>query len=353
MQHVYDFYKPDLSSEYPYVDGKLSIQCYLGALDQCYKYYCERANTKQQNEAGSPAVFSIDSADAVIFHSPFCKLVQKSVARLLLNDFLKEANPETKEKYSGLDGFRNVKLEDTYFSKDVEKAFMAASKTVFETKTKPTLLIANQVGNMYAPSVYSGLASFIATNTLSSVAGKRVVLFSYGSGLASSMFSLRVSEDTAPGSDLDKLVSSLADLKTRLESRKRVDPSDFEKIMKLREDTHHLAPYTPVGSIDDIFPGTWYVTHIDEMHRRTYERKPLRQPGHEAGNDVPVADAQNLKAASASQQMAAINSSSSLPFGTIYVAFSGEIRNAVGVGSFEIHQQQAGFVRWSRWRCRK
>ena len=78
-------------------------------------------------------------------------------------------------------------------------------------------------------------------NTLSSVAGKRVVLFSYGSGLASSMFSLRVSEDTAPGSDLDKLVSSLADLKTRLESRKRVDPSDFEKIMKLREDTHHLG----------------------------------------------------------------------------------------------------------------
>ena len=49
MQHVYDFYKPDLSSEYPYVDGKLSIQCYLGALDQCYKNYCERANTKQQN----------------------------------------------------------------------------------------------------------------------------------------------------------------------------------------------------------------------------------------------------------------------------------------------------------------
>ncbi|KAK2179655.1 hypothetical protein NP493_478g03006 [Ridgeia piscesae] len=156
---------------------------------------------------------------------------------------------------------------------------MAASKTVFEQKTKPTLLIANQVGNMYAPSVYSGLASFIATNTLSSVAGKRVVLFSYGSGLASSMFSLRVSENTSPGSDLDKLVSSLGDLKARLESRLRVDPSDFEKIMKLREDTHHLAPYTPVGSTEDMFPGTWYITHIDEMHRRTYERNPLKLAG--------------------------------------------------------------------------
>ena len=32
MEHVYDFYKPDLSSEYPVVDGHLSIRCYLKAL---------------------------------------------------------------------------------------------------------------------------------------------------------------------------------------------------------------------------------------------------------------------------------------------------------------------------------
>jgi hydroxymethylglutaryl-CoA synthase len=37
MQHVYDFYKPDMGSEYPTVDGKLSIQCYLSALDKCYQ----------------------------------------------------------------------------------------------------------------------------------------------------------------------------------------------------------------------------------------------------------------------------------------------------------------------------
>lgn len=43
MQHAYDFYKPDMSSEYPCVDGKLSIQCYLGALDKCYERYCRKA----------------------------------------------------------------------------------------------------------------------------------------------------------------------------------------------------------------------------------------------------------------------------------------------------------------------
>ena len=43
MQHVYDFYKPDMASEYPTVDGKLSIQCYLHALDMCYDKYTTKA----------------------------------------------------------------------------------------------------------------------------------------------------------------------------------------------------------------------------------------------------------------------------------------------------------------------
>lgn len=45
----------------------------------------------------------------------------------------------------------------------------------------------------------------------------------------------------SPGSPLDKLVSSLADLPARLDARKRVAPQDFAKIMKQREETHHLG----------------------------------------------------------------------------------------------------------------
>lgn len=81
------------------------------------------------------------------------------------------------------------------------------------------------------------------------------------------MFSLRVSQDAAPGeshtmgtesregtggwclthglptlgSPLDQLLSSLADLPARLDSRKRVAPQDFADIMKRREETHHLG----------------------------------------------------------------------------------------------------------------
>lgn len=52
------------------------------------------------------------------------------------------------------------------------------------------------------------------------------------------MYSLTVSEDCSPGSNLDKLVSNLLDVRQRLDLRQKVSPVDFEKIMKLREETH-------------------------------------------------------------------------------------------------------------------
>lgn len=48
MQHAYDFYKPDMLSEYPIVDGKLSIQCYLSALDRCYSVYRKKIYAQWQ-----------------------------------------------------------------------------------------------------------------------------------------------------------------------------------------------------------------------------------------------------------------------------------------------------------------
>lgn len=39
MDDTYDFYKGDMCSNYPLVDGKLSIQCYFKALLNCYTLY--------------------------------------------------------------------------------------------------------------------------------------------------------------------------------------------------------------------------------------------------------------------------------------------------------------------------
>lgn len=108
----------------------------------------------------------------------------------------------------------------------------------------------------------------------SELSGKRVILFSYGSGLASALYSLRFSSDSSPNSQLFNLMSTLADIPDRLKSRKVTPPSEFEAIMKVRENTHHLSPYSPTGEIGDLFPGTYYLDKVDDKHRRSYLRVP-------------------------------------------------------------------------------
>ena len=69
------------------------------------------------------------------------------------------------------------------------------------------------------------------------------MLFSYGSGLAASMFSVRFSNDTSADSPLSKLATNLSDLRSRLDSRKKLAPAVFSEALKLREETHHLGMF--------------------------------------------------------------------------------------------------------------
>lgn len=47
IEHVWDFYKPDLHSEYPEVDGPLSNMCYTRAVDICYQRYMDKLSKKE------------------------------------------------------------------------------------------------------------------------------------------------------------------------------------------------------------------------------------------------------------------------------------------------------------------
>ncbi|MEJ1275725.1 hypothetical protein NN561_006622 [Cricetulus griseus] len=185
MQHAYDFYKPDMLSEYPIVDGKLSIQCYLSALDRCYSVYRKKIRAQWQKE-GNDNDFTLNDFGFMIFHSPYCKLVQKSLARMFLNDFLNDQNRDKNSIYSGLEAFG------------------------------------------YSPQ---------------QLAGKRIGVFSYGSGLAATLYSLKVTQDATP------------------------------------------ANYIPQCSIDSLFEGTWYLVRVDEKHRRTYARRPSTND-HNLGDGV-------------------------------------------------------------------
>lgn len=268
MKHAYDFYKPDLSSEYPTVDGKLSIQCYLSALDNCYRNYRKKYSKKYGKG------MCLENFDAMLFHSPYCKLVQKSLARLALNDFIDASSEVKSSKYASLAGLKDVVLEESYFDRDVEKALLTYSKDLFESKTKPSLLISSQVGNMYTPSLYGGLVSFLISKSLPELAGNKIGLFSYGSGLASSLFSITVSSDFSEKSPLHKLITKLGYVKQLLANRKCIPPEKFTGVLALREKIAHQAPYEPIGETQDFFPGTYYLVKVDEMHRRKYKRIP-------------------------------------------------------------------------------
>lgn len=272
MEHAYDFYKPDLSSEYPTVDGKLSIQCYLSALDTCYRLY--RKKFEKQHPQKSAA--GLDNFDAIIFHTPFCKLVQKSVGRLSFNDFLLSDEQERAKKFAGLERFNSATLENTYFDRDVEKAFLTQSGPVFEAKTKKSLLLANLVGNMYTPSVYSGLVSLLISVPATELVGKRIGVFSYGSGLAASMYSIKVTENAAA---FDAFVSKLDYVLPLLNSREKVVPEKFSELMEVRVKNNHTAPYTPTANVSSLFPGTYYLKDVDALHRRSYERTPTISNG--------------------------------------------------------------------------
>ncbi|XP_072942534.1 hydroxymethylglutaryl-CoA synthase 1 [Epargyreus clarus] len=269
MTHAYDFYKPDLASEFPYVDGKLSIKCYLSALDNCYNLFCAKMRKVD------PKFQGLMSLDAMLFHSPYCKLVQKSLARVSFNDFL-NASPEDREKeFPNLSRFSHSTREDSYFDRDVEKSFMVYSQKLFEEKTNPSLHIPRIVGNMYTSSLYGSLASYLVSKYPKDLIGRKFALFSYGSGLASTMFSINICKDMSDGSKLTKLLNSLNDNVVFLEKRQAVQPKDFAKIMEVRTKHYRTAPYTPSGSIDALFPGTYYLVSIDDQRRRFYERKPL------------------------------------------------------------------------------
>lgn len=267
MTHAYDFYKPDLASEFPFVDGKLSIKCYLSALDNCYNLFSKKM---RRTDPGFKGLLSLDG---MLFHSPYCKLVQKSLARVCFNDFLNAAPEDREKQFPGLSEFSNHKLENTYFDRDLEKAFMTYSENLFNEKTKPSLHIARNVGNMYTPSLYGGLVSYLISKSPDQLIGKKFALFSYGSGLASTMYSINICNDMSAGSKLATLISSLHDTVSMLDKRECVDPQIFTDVMDVRTKNYHTAPYQPSGSIDILFPGTYYLVNIDDQRRRTYERK--------------------------------------------------------------------------------
>lgn len=228
MQHAYDFYKPDLSSEYPVVDGHFSIKCYTEAVDACYKAYNKReatlkslANGHAAKEDVSETSTPLDRFDYMTFHAPTCKLVAKSYARMLYNDYL--VDPSASKFADVPADLRDMDYTKSLSDKVVEKTFMALTKKQFNERVQPSIEVPTMCGNMYCASVYGGLVSIMANVDSSALQGKRIGIFSYGSGLASSLFSVKVNGST-------EAISKALNLKERLAARRTVAPEVYDQV---------------------------------------------------------------------------------------------------------------------------
>ncbi|TGZ81396.1 hydroxymethylglutaryl-CoA synthase [Ascodesmis nigricans] len=272
MSHAYDFYKPDLTSEYPVVDGHFSIRCYTEAVDACYKAY----NQREQQLAASASKVSngvnghaapaagLDRFDYMTFHAPTCKLVSKSYARLFYNDFL--ANPKD-EKFAEVPAeLHDLNYEQSLSDRAIEKTFLGLTKKRFQERVQPAIEVPTNCGNMYTASVYSGLCSLFKNVPADKLQGKTIGVFSYGSGLASSLFSLKVKGDTT------KFAEKL-NLTERLASRRIVSPEVYDQTCDIRHQAHLQKNYEPKGDASTIAKGAYYLVKIDDMFRREYARK--------------------------------------------------------------------------------
>ncbi|KAI9847161.1 MAG: 3-hydroxy-3-methylglutaryl coenzyme A synthase [Sclerophora amabilis] len=299
MQHAYDFYKPDLRSEYPIVQGQYSMECYTRALDACYEAYKVREEDLTSLVSGDSSypvkdsqwssakvegkpVTSMNGAngshpesvtpksaektvtdrfDYMCFHSPTTKLVSKSFARLLYNDY--KAQPHH-PAFSQIDpAILSVGYEESLKDRNIEKAFVSHTSKMFKQRVGPSIEAPTMCGNMYTASLYSGLVSLLSNVAPEDLIGKSVGMFSYGSGLASTLFSLKVVGDTSQ-------IRSALNLRERLEARVVADPVSYDKAMWLRENAHLQSDYAPYGETKNLPKGTYYLTGIDHKYQRSY-----------------------------------------------------------------------------------
>ena len=191
--NVWDFFKPDHTVEYPTVDGALSQTCYYQALEGCYNGLADKI------EKITGSTFDVEKAcDYFVFHAPYNKLVQKSYARLFFLDARRKskllAQDDNTKSNNVLDEWVAKPIEDTYADRSLDSALKKISAASFKEKLVDANAASKEIGNTYTASVFFGLASLvdIVGSAGKLTTGKKIAVFSYGSGALATMYRLHV-----------------------------------------------------------------------------------------------------------------------------------------------------------------
>ena len=118
------------------------------------------------------------------------------------------------------------------------------------------------MGNLYTGSIFGFLLSLLINFSAKkqSLVGSRIFLFSYGSGLASSLLVLDVDNEK-----YRKIINNNKDIFKRLNERIKVTPFLYESILLKKEKLYLRNNYFPQGKIEDLFDNIYYLTKIDHL----------------------------------------------------------------------------------------
>ncbi|KAG5541991.1 hypothetical protein RHGRI_021726 [Rhododendron griersonianum] len=166
MSHAYDFYKPNLASEYPPDSHLWTITFYMLLTESSHRlaiswHLILATKICKKYEKLEGKQFSADDADYFVLHSPYNKLVQKSFARLVFSDYLRNASSVDEAAKEKLAPFSSLTDDESYASRDLEKASQQVAKPLYDAKVQPATLVPKQVGNMHTASLYAAFVSLI------------------------------------------------------------------------------------------------------------------------------------------------------------------------------------------------
>lgn len=103
--------------------------------------------------------------------------------------------------------------------------------------------------------------------------GRRILLFSYGSGLASTMYSMicrKVHDTRFTLGQIQKTIRQARDILDN--QRVEITPDLMNQLLSEREHNDHRAPFIPTQPKDSLKSGDIYLKSVDKNHRRFYEK---------------------------------------------------------------------------------
>eukprot|EP00903_Cladosiphon_okamuranus_P006261 g6144.t1 len=300
---VWDFFKPDMDSEYPRVNGQLSQTCYLRALDSCYNRLAAKKTaaaaatadkvTEGAGGGGHKKPFVLSDVEHVLCHSPYNKLVQKSFARMAFSDarrLKREGKPLAEGQAEALGKWLDAPAEETYDDRDLEKALKSiagVSSEAYRLMVEPGCRLSKQIGNTYTASVFANIVCLVCARG-AALEGETALVFSYGSGAVATMYELHFRDTSIQAFTVARMAEAV-DLEARLADRERLPPAELDAALAARSDAHSLGRegFVPGFPLDRLFAGVFYLEEIGPDRVRAYGRRPKDAPRSRGGALAP------------------------------------------------------------------